>query len=112
MNCLPRLSGGAISLVRNEKTALSPSKKYIFFAETESPLLLDSCEELLPLIDVIMPGWAYRVSSASNGRSPFFEIGPCNSEGRHPSQAVRKGTDRKDLVPINAVCDLAAALST
>lgn len=91
---------------------MSQGKKYIFFAEIDSPLQLDSCEELLPLIDAIMPGWPYRVSSENDGRSPFFEIRPSNKDGKYLSHAVLKDKDPKNVVPINAICDVAAALST
>ncbi|WP_158221843.1 PqqD family protein [Actibacterium pelagium] len=74
--------------------------------------MLDNCEELLALIDTIMPGWPYRVSSEDNGQSPFFEIGPAKADGKYPTRAIIKGTDPKNLVPVNAICDVSAALST
>ncbi len=91
---------------------MSSGKQYLFFSETDDPLLLDGCDELLPFIDIIMPGWPYQVSSKDRGKSPFFEIQPRDSDGKYFVHAIRKGTDPKTLVPVNAICDVAAALST
>ena len=90
---------------------MSSVKQFLFFSETDCPLLLDGCPELLPLIDIIMPGWPYQVSDDNFGKSPFFELRSRTKEGKYFTHAIRKGSDPKYVNQISSICDVAAALS-
>ena len=88
------------------------TSRYLIFVGIDAPLLLNASETLIDLIGEVTAGWPFVVSHIQPDPPPFFTIDVAESDGRYHCQDMTTGgAKRRTLDPVNAVCDLVAAMS-
>lgn len=94
---------------RHDGSDVSGSASLVFEG-LSAPVLLDRCDDLLPTIRTILPGWPFTLMPADQAGNPIATIAPA-PRGRYSCTTLSSGGKTRIYDAVDTVCDMIVELS-